>query len=88
MVVRRLQLSEDRTVKYKLLISIHRALDYFFCDRCPAEAFEEEEKSIVADLIDKFCPVQYFWDFLPEEPKEEDHPIYFPRCWLERRKVE
>lgn len=68
----------------QLLLAIHKSLDYFFCDRCPNEAFEEGE-SFFADLIGDLCPIQYLWDYLPEELHEEDHPTYFPRWWLEKR---
>jgi hypothetical protein len=75
----------------KLRMIIHIALDYFFCDRCPIEAtlpgrpIEWGDHWLVR-LIDKLCPIQHFFRFLPEEKFEEPRRIYFPRSWLEGTK--
>lgn len=72
-----------------LALVIHRALDFFFCDRCPSEGSEYcagrpiENESKVADIIDNICLIQYIFKLLPEEPWEDIHRIRFPRSWME-----
>lgn len=63
----------------KLSMAIHKAADYFFCDRCPTEVITGRISEIVGE---KLCPLNWLWKLLPEEPFDEDHPIRFPRSWL------
>lgn len=60
--------------------SIHRALDYFFCDRCPTEVIDSK----CADLLGNICPLdQVFWKHVtPKEPFDVHHPIRWPRSML------
>ena len=58
---------------------VHRALDYFFCDRCP---FECDVNWLWFFIGEKLCPLSYLWRVLPEEPWNSSHPRRFPRSWM------
>ena len=64
----------------ELGLAIHKAIDFFFCDRCPVEVIEGR----FSDSITHFCPFARFWDWgwLPAETYDPNHPIYFPRSCL------
>jgi len=69
----------------RFLEVVHRALDYFFCDRCPFECSCNEmgdESRLWLFIGDKLCPIMQLWPFLPEEKLDGNHPIRFPRSWL------
>ena len=75
----------------ELGLAIHRALDFFFCDRCIAEIELpgrpiELPDPIVMEIMDKLCPIQYLFDLLPEEDNTTPRRIYFPRSWMSRTK--
>jgi len=57
--------------------AIHKAIDFFFCDRCPIEAVD----TVFSDRLSHICPFAYIWDMkiLPPEEFDNSHPIYFPR---------
>jgi len=66
-------------------LAIHKALDFFFCDRCPFEcSFYKDGSDCQIWLLfgEKVCPFVHWWDFLPEEPFDHNHPIRWPRSWL------
>jgi len=62
-----------------LSVAIHRALDFFFCDRCPTEVIEDRLSYLIGE---KLCLFNWLWRLLPEEPYDVNHPIYWPRSWL------
>lgn len=64
-------------------MAIHKALDYFFCDRCVIEAYLEEDYSWWMKVIDECCPIQFLFSRLPKEERIECRRIYFPRSALE-----
>jgi len=69
-------------------MALHKALDYFFCDRCPTEATLngrpiEWGEHWISRVINKVCPIQFLFKLLPEEAHINPRKIYFPRSWLE-----
>ena len=58
--------------------AIHKALDYFFCDRCITEVTEGR----LSFLLGEICPVHMLFKLLPEEDWVPNHPILWPRSWL------
>ena len=64
----------------RILMAIHKAIDFFFCDRCPIEVIDGR----LSDCFSHFCPFARIWDmdFLPREKFNYKHPIYFPRTYL------
>lgn len=63
-----------------LALAIHKALDFFFCDRCPMEALEGR----VSDFYNDLCPFTHIWEYLPEESPTEPRKYRWPRSVLER----
>jgi len=67
-------------------LALHKALDFFFCDRCITEC-EMPGRGIPAywflKLIDTLCPIQHLFKLLPEEPHKSVRRIYFPRSWID-----
>jgi len=69
-------------------LTIHKALDFFFCDRCPAEATlngrpVEWGEHWISKVWNKVCPLQFLFKILPKEPNVNPRRIFFPRSWLE-----
>lgn len=69
------------------LMAVHKALDYFFCDRCPTEVVLPNGRVLngrwISKVIDKLCPIQFLFKLLPEEEHVNPRRIYFPRSWME-----
>ena len=71
----------------ELGLAIHKALDYFFCDRCITEAELpgrpiEWPDFLIVRIINKICPIQYLFNNLPDEEDTQLRRIYFPRSWM------
>jgi hypothetical protein len=64
-----------------LLMAVHKAIDFFFCDRCPVEVMDGCKSIILGEYLCPFAAL-WDWDILPEEPLDVNHPIYWPRSWL------
>lgn len=68
-----------------LKMAIHKALDFFFCDRCPFECSfyaDGTDCKIWYILGEYVCPFSKLWEVLPEERLDYKHPIRWPRSWL------
>lgn len=62
-------------------MALHKALDYFFCDRCILETgrFPDWLEEIISEL----CPISWLFAYLPDEEEREVKPL-FPRSALKR----